>query len=186
MRGSRRRPFDSRRWIFPRLSRQDESPLSCTAKAQKRAAGSSSRALAGHSVVPAAMLVDETPTLARSVAAPIVTVSASRMAAAGGSQGKLVRPACVQLLFSQPCRALCCDGLLTCRSTSLHVVLAVTAAPCNMRTSAGPRAQPYKVLMTSATYRYPATRGAPGAFIASQGLYLGLGAWSNQRQISRP
>lgn len=49
--------------------------------------------------VPAAMLVDETPTFAHSVAAPIVTVSASRMAAAAGSQGKLVRPACVRLLF---------------------------------------------------------------------------------------
>lgn len=109
------------------------SAMSCAAEAQKRAAGSSSRALAGHSVVPAAMLVDETPTLAHFMAAPIVTVSASRMAAAGGSQGKLVRPVCIRLLFSPPRRFHCCDGLLTLQlGSTLFLLLSLHPATCTI------------------------------------------------------
>lgn len=78
-------------------------PPANPAEAQKRA-GSSSRALARHSVVPAAILVAvvyETPTLAHPAAAPIVTVSASRMGALGGSPGFLLGPCVLDCYYSR-------------------------------------------------------------------------------------
>ena len=128
MRGSRRRPFASRRRIFPRLGRQRESPPPVTAEAHKRAGTSSSRALAGHSAVPAAMLVDETPTLALLVAAPVVTASASRMRATSGSQGKLVRPVCAWLLFLR-WRTFSAPVPLLRRVSGLPILHAVSANP---------------------------------------------------------
>lgn len=80
--------------LYDQARQAGQYPPPNPAEAQKRA-GSSSRALARHSVVPAAILVAvvyETPTLAHPAAAPIVTVSASRMGALGGSQGILLGP----------------------------------------------------------------------------------------------
>jgi hypothetical protein len=60
-------------------------------------------------------------------------------------------------ILALPCSL--CLGELSVRVPFLKrladLELNVDSAACNLHPSAGPRAQPYKVLMTSAPYRYP-------------------------------